>query len=481
MRLLSLPLSLIVLLLTDIPSTLSDPSGAELQWPHNIPRGLKYFPEDEPLVKRGLEAHRQLARGEKAPTGVMRMSPDPNEMFFLDYWLFDESDEIKYTNGTESFLPPMLAHATSPNPRSLLHALQKRDFSCPSGFTNCAGVGRQYSCCANGSTCVIVQDTGLGDVGCCPSGTSCGSGAALGTCDTGSGYKSCPGSSNGGCCMPGFDCLGVGCKSTRKRLIEIKFTKYSEGVSVTTSTTTTTLGATTISACQASYQSCAASLGGGCCPSSQTCGTSNTCLGGSSSTTSATTTTTTAAAVIPVRPTGFPLAPSDSAVDPSITTTGTQLIAVCPSNYYFCSAYYRPGCCQIGRDCKLTNCPAAASSSTFVSNGITVVVPVGSSTGGTSYQSTALITGTGAASSYPASGTCMDGYASCAQSLLGGCCPQGFTCGAVCTGNVGGGETVVAKMKPNQGVMARGGVVSQFGGWIIGVFGFCVGILMVVL
>lgn len=208
---LSLPPAIVLLILSSVPSSLSDPSNNELQWPHDIPRGLKYFPEDESLVKRGLQAHQRLVRDGQMPTGVLRMSPDPNEMFFLDYWLFEENDQLIYANGTD-VLPPMLPHAASPSLQSIFHKLQKRDFSCPAGFGSCASVGRQYSCCASGSTCVIVQNSGLGDVGCCPAGASCSSGASLGSCDTSAGYKSCPGSSNGGCCMPGFDCQGVGCK-----------------------------------------------------------------------------------------------------------------------------------------------------------------------------------------------------------------------------------------------------------------------------
>jgi hypothetical protein len=218
-RLFSLPSTLILLLFSSLP-TLCDPTVSELQWPRNIPRGLKYFPEDEPLIKRGLAAHRQILSGEKSPIGMQRMSTDPNEMFFLDYWLFDENEPISYANGTDSWIsPPMLAHATSPNPSSFFQSLRKRDFNCPNGFNSCIGIGHQDSCCASGSTCVVVQNTGLGDVGCCPSG-SC-SGAALGTCDTNAGYKSCPGSSNGGCCLPGFDCLGVGCKFRYQRRTEM--------------------------------------------------------------------------------------------------------------------------------------------------------------------------------------------------------------------------------------------------------------------
>ena len=55
---------------------------------------------------------------------------------------------------------------------------------------------------------MVVQDTGLGPVGCCPKGTSC-SGGVSGCTD---GSTGCASDIGGGCCIPGFVCQGVGCE-----------------------------------------------------------------------------------------------------------------------------------------------------------------------------------------------------------------------------------------------------------------------------
>lgn len=221
----ALPSSLLLLVLVSsagqVIGSAAPSTTPALEWPYNLPQGIKYYPEHEVLVKRGLSAFDSLARASQTPAGLRKMPPDPNEMFFLDYWTFDETDEEILANATDldnGLLPPLLPHMYSPNPQYppyLLgpfgyRALSKRDFQCPSGYSSCSSINQPNSCCASGSTCVSVPDTGLGPVGCCPGGSSCGS--VVGSCNTASGYKSCPDSSNGGCCMPGFDCLDVGCK-----------------------------------------------------------------------------------------------------------------------------------------------------------------------------------------------------------------------------------------------------------------------------
>ena len=187
--------------------------------------------------------------------------------------------------------------------------------------------------------------------------------------------------------------------------------------------------------------------------------------------------TTSAPPLAPVRPTGTSSSNDDSAVAPSTRTTGTSLIAVCPTNYYFCSAYYRPGCCRIGRNCAQTNCPAAASSSAVVSNGVTILVPEGQSTGGTSYLSTALITGyqTG----FGSGGQCASAWSSCAQSLNGGCCPGGFACesGTLCTAD--SGTSVVTKLAPSNGGVNA--VRVTIASWVFMALASVAGIAMVVL
>ncbi|TID15699.1 hypothetical protein E6O75_ATG08027 [Venturia nashicola] len=478
LRLLSLPPALLLLIATTLPCTAS----SEPDWPHNLPAHAKYFPQDEPLVRRGLSAQEQLAAS-RTPIGVRKMGEDESEMFFLDYWQFEEQEEhmqspsrrdkklwtrsIPANHSLEGeLLPPLLLHSSGLDqssfglsPRSLF----ARDFQCPSGTNNCSSINHPNSCCAAGETCVSVADNGIGNVGCCPAGATCTREVA--SCDTNAGYKSCPGSSNGGCCIPNFDCEGVGCISIAG-----------------TSTMTTTLPTVTVTSCVTNWHTCAVSLGGGCCRNGAECGASDCTISTTSSsspasTTASPTTTGTTGLVAPVRPTGS----SDTNVAstiPSTLTTGTSLIAVCPSSFYFCSAYYRPGCCRIGRDCATTDCPAAATSSTLVSNGVTIFVPVGTSTGGSSYVTTALITGVASAGTSYRSGSCPSGLNNCDANVGGGCCLNGYGCGtAICTATAAGNTGTVAKVAPNGAPGAR----IEFTGWLCMSVGAVMGIVMLVL
>jgi progranulin len=224
-QILSIPPSILLYLQILAPSAYAEP------WPYNLPAHVKYFPEQEPRVKRNLEVQEQLL-GE-TPVGVRKMSDDEGEMFHLDYWHFDERSSLlrhrgdaqkvvgSYPNATmiqdKPGLPPVLPHSELlPQSQSvarylLPRRLFARDFQCPGGTSACSAIGRPNACCGTRETCMIVSDTGLGDVGCCPAGTRCSSGTLSG-CDTSKGYSSCPGSGNGGCCLPGYQCFGVGCK-----------------------------------------------------------------------------------------------------------------------------------------------------------------------------------------------------------------------------------------------------------------------------
>lgn len=83
----------------------------------------------------------------------------------------------------------------------------KRDFTCPTGTSSCSSIGYPDSCCQAGTTCVQIDDTGLGPVGCCPDGESC-----AGTIACSDGQQGCSSESGGGCCIPGYACASVGCK-----------------------------------------------------------------------------------------------------------------------------------------------------------------------------------------------------------------------------------------------------------------------------
>lgn len=171
--------------------------------------------------------------GGRLPSVVRKMSDDEGEKFYFDYWSWDDpffsssssKRDVINTSMTElvELQPAILLH-TSTDADSLLSADEKqdyarsarralfmllgRDFQCPTGTFSCTSIGQPDSCCGNGATCVVVQDTGLGVVGCCPAGETCGD--TVSSC--GAGYTSCASSLGGGCCIPGYTCVTGGCR-----------------------------------------------------------------------------------------------------------------------------------------------------------------------------------------------------------------------------------------------------------------------------
>jgi hypothetical protein len=205
--LLSLPPAIILLLC-------ATPAFAEPAWPHNLPKHMKYFPEEEAHVRRGLDIREKL-RNEK-PIGMRKMSLDEGEMFVLDDWIFasdtDRNSEPRnlhnQTIPASSPLRPLAEEEWFGRFR-VRDILLKRQFRCPSGTNDCSSVGAPDVCCGSGSDCVTVPDSSIGSIGCCPSGQMC---AGTITCDEANGYSSCPDAPNGGCCLPGFRCDGIGCE-----------------------------------------------------------------------------------------------------------------------------------------------------------------------------------------------------------------------------------------------------------------------------
>jgi len=307
---------------------------------------------------------------------VHKMIDDPNAMFFLDYW---ENDEIY-----NPFNPPISPHI-SPKEINLIDKIFKRGYQCPVGTYSCASINQPYSCCASSETCINVPDTGLGPVGCCPKGSTCN--GPVSPCDVSQGFTGCPGTSNGGCCIPGYSCDGIGCIYDGS--INIAATSIiHESVSILTTTMTVTMTA------QASTI---------VIPTTQT--TTLTIISSSLSTITA--------AVPPVRPTGN-----------SESTSTSTMILDCPINYYRCSAYDAGGCCRVGRDCSSTSCPIISSTTITTQNGQTVIIPV------TTTTLSKLSKG------------CAKNWSSCDSNLGGGCCPTGFICGTIsCTAS----NQIVAK------------------------------------
>jgi hypothetical protein len=170
------------------------------------------------------------------PTAVRKMSPDDGEKFFPDYYAFSPSDLAGHfplsgrdVGGDESvqgnaslsssFEPPFapLENDLGMNDRGwelfrraavALARLQKRQWVCPGGTSSCASIGFPFSCCRTGQICYRIPDTGLGPVGCCNSGSTCG--GTISFC--GQGDTACPSDLGGGCCLQGFVCRDVGCK-----------------------------------------------------------------------------------------------------------------------------------------------------------------------------------------------------------------------------------------------------------------------------
>jgi hypothetical protein len=208
-NLLSLPPAILLLLCTTA-------SCAEPQWPHNVPKHLKYFPEDEIHAKRAIDVQERMKH--EKPVGVKKMSVDEGEMFMLDNWIFASdlerrSDLEHYGNETCEAQSPLrpLAEQDFFSRMRIRAALSKRQFACPMGTSTCASIGAPDVCCGTSSICIKVNDSpGVGSVGCCPRGQTC---AGSVSCDTSNGFSSCPDAPNGGCCLPGFACDGIGCKS----------------------------------------------------------------------------------------------------------------------------------------------------------------------------------------------------------------------------------------------------------------------------
>ncbi|KAF2155638.1 hypothetical protein K461DRAFT_274653 [Myriangium duriaei CBS 260.36] len=352
----------------------------------------------------------------RQPIGVRKMSDDEGEMFFLDYWQLDplasrasiQSDLTDTGNSTyQPFNPPLSPHSDSYHSSKSLriaHQLFKRDFQCPTNTFACTSIGQPNNCCANGETCISVQDTGLGPVGCCPQGQSCG--GAVASCNTAQGYSSCPGSPNGGCCIPGYSCQGVGCVLTGTSVLTptpaptpTPTSSSSAAVSSVTSTDTTVSTVTTTVVISPSA-------------SAQPTTVTQTLTITSSASESGT-------AVPPVRPTSDSSPTSPSTTTTTSTTQTSAPADQCPTNFYRCSAYYVGGCCRVGRDCSSTSCPPASSTVVASNTHATVVAPSG--------------------------GSCANGWQSCAASVGGGCCPGGYVCGTATCSATAAGQSGVSK------------------------------------
>lgn len=166
------------------------------------------------------------------PTAIKKQSPDSNEKILADHLAFapflqvdpaigaqtflgdDDSGDSLPLNHSARFYPPFVKHYDEPEESILRRAaealaLLKKRAACPSGMSSCSGsADAPNKCCQEGTYCTSVPDANVGNVACCPNGSTCGGG--IGNCP--SSAASCAPSLGGGCCIPGFVCQGVGCQ-----------------------------------------------------------------------------------------------------------------------------------------------------------------------------------------------------------------------------------------------------------------------------
>lgn len=459
---LGLPSSILLLLISQTGSVQAIQDNRFLtHWPRDLTAHFKDWVYGSPSWRQDEELEKDDILTSKTPIGTLKMSEDEGEKFFMEYWQFEGEDtqsnldeknnflrkrDLKeearlFANSSipVSFRAPFALHtedhsgslnyedirARRKDSAAILAILEKRDFKCPTGTSNCSSIGYPNSCCATDETCFKITDTGLGPVGCCPSGGNCG--GTITNCA--SPNTACGDDVGGGCCIPNYVCASIGCVINPSLVVVVTTTKT---FTVISSTPTITTQTTTITSTRSSSISSTFSQ--------------------SSTSTASTTTVTSASGVVPVRPTG------DST---TTTTTVSSTITgdTCPTGFYACSAHYQGGCCRTGRNCDTTSCPAT-SSTTIISDGITVAVPVGS-----------------AATLTSATGTCATGWSTCAASLGGDCCPSGWACGtASCEIVQTQASATITEVRqkeiPGVGerVRGRGGMVGVFGlmiGWLI--------------
>jgi hypothetical protein len=202
------------------------------------------------LLLVAAQASLAQADAQRLPTAIRKMSPDAGEKLLYEHYAFGPEDEVVQVGSKAQ--PATLAKAVlAPQEEELLAAnssaaiafrapfaphfeshlaargdgsvaggwqlfqravdvvarLEKRQFACPTGTSDCSAIGFPNSCCQAGTDCVQITDTGLGPVGCCPEGISCtGSIACSGS------QQGCPSDIGGGCCIDGFVCASIGCE-----------------------------------------------------------------------------------------------------------------------------------------------------------------------------------------------------------------------------------------------------------------------------
>ncbi|KAL6878803.1 hypothetical protein J3F83DRAFT_768139 [Trichoderma novae-zelandiae] len=340
----------------------------------------------------------EVAAEQPLATAVKKQLPNPNEKLFPEHlafeplprvtpyetanlWLENDDDDSS-NNSTKRYRPAFSNHFHDSDDNLLRRAanvlgiLQNRA-ACPSGMESCSNIGAANKCCPDGTYCTDVSETDAGQVACCADGATCGGG--IGNCP--SDAVSCPADLGGGCCIPGYVCLGIGCVPSASASGIPTPTEspssVSEARSAVPTVTATASGAT------------------GAPPWRPTDVTS-------------TSTTVSSSSSSPVSSTSFS---STSSAPSRSTTRSGETQTGCPTGFYGCLATHGGGCCRTDRDCQTLSCPAP--STTIVSHGVTVVVPAND-----------VPTAT-------ASDECASGWFLCGKDAgaVAGCCPSGYKCG----------------------------------------------------
>ena len=158
----------------------------------------KRNPPDSPQRRRQLEAAEDHLRLGRSPIGVLKMSPDPGEMFYVDYWQFEgeleqshlldtgttlrarnEEEEARLLANSStvlSFRPAFALHMNQGSDplgfedlrarkeiegrdsAAVLAVLTKRGFQCPTGTADCSGINAPNSCCPTNEQCYSIQE-----------------------------------------------------------------------------------------------------------------------------------------------------------------------------------------------------------------------------------------------------------------------------------------------------------------------------------
>ena len=195
-RILGLPASILFLL---VSHTISADAGqdevpAQPQW--SLPM-QKRLPPDSPQRRRQLEAAEEHLRLGRTPVGVLKMSPDEGEKFYMDYWQFeddlaqseslntgilrarDKGEEARLlanSSAIVAFRPPFALHTEKwsdmssfedlrarkvvegRNSAPVLAMLGKRGFQCPTGTADCSEAGYPNSCCPTSEFCYAIKE-----------------------------------------------------------------------------------------------------------------------------------------------------------------------------------------------------------------------------------------------------------------------------------------------------------------------------------